>query len=378
MKSIKFLLTIFLLVVSVQVFIQAGCAAKKDTQKSQKKPMAVETETVKSDKIVRSLKLTGAVEPYRSIRLASQAEGPVVNLYFREGDEIGEGKTIIKIGRKAGVTALIASLQEDLKKDQENLERIQKLAEKEAIAGEQVDMAKASFEKAKAALARADEMEKDYNISAPWSGIISKVFVKDGDYVSPRTTLVEIYDPKTLIIRAHVPEKDAAILQKDMEAQIQLDAYQGKSFAGKIVRLYPYLDERMRTRIIEIELQQDIKLLPGMFCRIKLNLETIADALTVPAHSIAITPSGGSIVYLVMDGKAIQRKVITGISDGARVQVLSGLNQGEQIITAGQEKLKDGMQVQVLTSFPKGEIKKQSDKQSADGKPEVVKGSIEK
>jgi len=311
----------------------------------QKKLPQVRVEAVKTEEMSRAVVLTGSVEPYRVARLASPAEGPVVRVRVREGDRVRAGDRLLAIGRRTGVNALIASLREELKKEEDNLRRTGQLVEKEALPKEQLDMAAAGYEKIKAQLVRAEETSGDYSIAAPWSGVVSKIFVKDGDFVAPRTALVEIYDPSSLVLRAEVPEKEAATLHNGMSAEIGLDAYPGKQASGKIVRMYPYLHERMRTRTVEIELADTIALLPGMFGRIRLKLESVTEALTVPVHAVVTTPKGGSAAFTITGGKAAMRNVTTGIEDRGRIQIVSGLSPNDSVVVAGNEKLKDGMEI---------------------------------
>ncbi len=331
-----------------------GCEARKTEQAPQKKTPLVRVETVKTEKIARVLDLTGTIEPDRIARLASPAEGPVAYVHVREGDEVKAGRTLLAIGRKTGVNALIASLHEEVKKEEDNLRRVNQLVEKEALPKEQLDMAKAGYERVKAQLAKAEESSGDYSITAPWPGVVSKIFVKQGDFVAPRTPLVEVYAPATLIMLAEVPEKSSAGLQKNMPAEILLDAYPGKTLPAKIVRLYPYLHERLRTRTIELEIGERITLLPGMFGRIRLILEEVREALTVPVNAVVVTPKGAQVAFTVSGGKASMRPVRSGIEANGRIQIMTGLEAGDSIVVAGNEKLKDGAEIRIAGAGPGG------------------------
>lgn len=333
------------------VFVSGCNHGKGDSPASaqaHKKAPFVTTAPVLSGAIVHAIQLNGTVEPYRFAKLASPAEGPVLNLRAREGDKIIAGKPLLAIGRRTGVTALIASLTEELQKEEDNLNRTRRLVERRALPGEQLDNALASFERAKARLASARESERDYQIRAPFSGIVSRLLVNEGDFVSPRAGLVEIYDPTTLVLRATVSERYAALLKMDMPAAVTLDAYPKQSFSGRISRLYPYLDDRTRTRTIEISINEKVDLLPGMFGRIRLVIAKVPDALTIPVKALLVTPRGSSVVFVARDGKAVQRKLTAGIEDNGRLQVLAGVKSGEQVIVLGNEKLKDGAPIRLL------------------------------
>jgi membrane fusion protein (multidrug efflux system) len=254
------------------------------------------------------------------------------------------GEVLLTIGRKQGIDALIVSLQEELKKEEENLARIRILVDSDAIPGEQLDQAISAYEKVRAQMVQAEESARDYTITAPWEGVVSHVLVKEGEFVSPRSALIDMYDPSSLVINAAVPEKHAVGFMAGMQADVRLDAHPSDVFKGRIDRVYPYLDPRLRTRTIEIVLDKPVQLIPGMFARLNVPIETVKDAVTVPMEALVDTPKG-RVVFLVEDGKVVGRPVVTGIEDGKNIQIVSGINPGDNIIVAGNEKLRDGMEV---------------------------------
>ncbi|MDZ7622206.1 MAG: efflux RND transporter periplasmic adaptor subunit [Candidatus Competibacteraceae bacterium] len=317
--------------------------------KAAEKAAPIRVETVKQAPLVLSVALTGTVEAGRIAQLASPVEGPVsCCVRVNEGDLVSKGQVLLVLGRTEGVDAQVTTLREDLKKEEDNLARTRRLVETGALAGEQQDIAAANVTRIRAQLAKALEATRDYVIKAPWAGVVSKIRVHDGDFVAPRAQLAEIYDPNSLIVRVAVPEQEAAALALGMQAEVELDAYPGKRFAARITRLYPYLDLRTRTRVAEITLASAPRLLPGMFARAHLVKETIADAITVPAYSLIAEPGGGYAAFVVKDGKAERRKLETGIEVDGRVRVVSGLDAGDKLIVAGQEKLKDGAAVKAV------------------------------
>jgi RND family efflux transporter MFP subunit len=132
-----------------------------------------------------------------------------------------------------------------------------------------------------------------------------------------------------------------------MPVKVQMDAYPGKTFEGKISLVYPDLDTRMRTRTAEVKLDAPVALIPGMFARLQLVLETVAEAVAVPGDAVLVLPNGSKVAYVLKDGKAQRRVVKTGLEAGGQVQIVSGVQPGETVVTAGNEKLKDGMEVKI-------------------------------
>ena len=184
-------------------------------------------------------------------------------------------------------------------------------------------------------------------IFAPFAGTITRVHVRTGDMAAMKAPLVEMADMTSLVIRVAVPEAHASALMPGMRAHVSLDSLPDRTFSAEVLRIYPELDRRMRTRTIELTLNEPAALAPGMFARVNLLMESVANAVTIPLQAITLTPAGGQVVFVVTDGKTAARNVKTGIEQAGRVQVLSGLTPGETVVVGGYEVLKDGMEVRM-------------------------------
>jgi membrane fusion protein (multidrug efflux system) len=335
------------------IFKVAGSKGAGQQKPTKPKPLVV-TQTVTPGEISSTIELTGSVEATRVARLASPAEGPVCDCNLREGDPVKTGEKVLSIGRKKATEALLVSAKQDVKTEEEELARIEQLVQSGAIPRDQLDLARTKFHRATAQREKVKETSDDYEVMAPWDGVISKVMVSDGNYVVPRTVMVEIFDPKSLVVRSAVPEAHSQELRLGMEVAVKLDAYSGKTFRGKLSRIYPELDRRMRTRTAEVEITDAVDLVPGMFARLSLTLKSEKDTIAVPSEAVIVTPKGLRVAYVVEDGKARQRKITTGIEGGGKIQILSGIKAGDQIIVAGNEKLKDGMEIRLPAGEKKG------------------------
>ncbi len=332
-------------------------AAVPETETKGKPLPTVTVETVTPQSLARILETSGAVTPTRTARLASPGEGPVqtcavASCMVREGDRVEKGQVLLQISRNKAARAQMAAAAQALKEQEAELQRITRLVEAGAVPGSQLDAARSKHENARAQLAKAMESAEDYLVAAPWDGIVSKVYVTEGDYVAPRTPLIEIFDPASLLVQFAVPETRSMEIREGLPLQVQLDAYPGRTFEGKISRVYPQLDERTRTRTVEATLTEPVDLIPGMFARIRVILDKISDAVTVPAHSLVPAADGIDTAFVVEDGKAMRRRLTTGVEIDGRVQILSGLLAGDRVIIAGQEKLKDGAAVKVMQPAP--------------------------
>ncbi len=277
-----------------------ACGQEKGKEEAQKaKPLpAVAVQKAQVAPISRTLELTGTATPTRQARLASPGEGPIQNCRVREGDLVKRGERVLTIGRSGAAAAQVTAMAESVKEQAAELNRTKILVQSGAIPGSQLDTARAKYEGARALMAKARESAGDYSVAAPWDGVVSKVLVKDGDFVAPRAPLVEMYDPKSLVIRLAVPEAQSTLVLKGMPVKVQMDAYPGKTFEGKISLVYPDLDTRMRTRTAEVKLDYPVALIPGMFARLQVVIETATDAVVVPGDAVLVLPNGEKVAFI--------------------------------------------------------------------------------
>lgn len=330
-----------------------GESAEKESKPAKPdKTQQVQVVTVKESTIFKTIEITGTVEPYRVARLSSASEGPVIKLSVREGDKVSKNQTVAEIGRKKGAESTVVSLKEELLKESENLKRVSELVEKNVIPAEQLDTAKANYEKVNSQLIKAVEVLEDYIIRTPWEGIVSSVMVKEGEYIAPRTDILEIFDRSSLVISVNLPENESIEIKAKSEADISFDAYSGKVFSGYVSRIYPFLDPKLKTRKVEISLKDKIEILPGMFARIVLKLSKIENAVVIPANATKVTPKGKTVAFTAENGKAVMRVVETGIEQGDKVQIVKGISAGDPIIISGIGKLKDGSMIEISTEKP--------------------------
>lgn len=207
---------------------------------------------------------------------------------------------------------------------------------------------------ARAQLAQAIQASSDFTVGAPWAGIVSRLHVADGRYVAPRSPLLEMFDPLSLVLRFQVPEEHAFQLAVGEPLRASFDAFAGQTLELVIDRAWPELDRRLRTRTFEALLPlEELRFAPGQFARLSVVLETVADALTVPVEAV-LTGVEGSAALLIVDpeGVARRKEVQTGFEQDGRVLVTAGLNTGARVIISGMERVKPGQPVRLLQPEP--------------------------
>ncbi len=308
------------------------------------------TETIRSVRV-----LPATVEPTRVARLASPAEGPVSRLLVRESDLVKGGQLLVVIGRNRTTQAKLLSDREELRRLQDEYERVERLVATGAIAGELLDKARVDLERAKAMVEAGEEVNADFKVHAPWSGVVSQVLVQEGNYVAPRSVLLEVFDPASLVVRLALPEAIALKVRRGAEARVRFDALPGSEVTGEVKRIYPELDRKLRMRVAEVSVDDQEALAPGMFARVRLTVETLPEAVVVPATAVVTTPRQEQAVFVVDGELAHLRTIEPGIEEGSLVQVVSGVDAGEIVVAAGHRKLEDGTRVRVKAEPPKPE-----------------------
>ncbi|MBW1677651.1 MAG: efflux RND transporter periplasmic adaptor subunit [Deltaproteobacteria bacterium] len=196
---------------------------------------------------------------------------------------------------------------------------------------------------------RLSEMElKNTMIRAPIDGIISKRFVDKGALVSKTTPIVRIVAMDRVKAVVQVVESELAQLRCGTAAGISVDAYKDQVFRGKITCIGPTVDPNSRTADVEIQVDnRDYRLKPGMFARVNLVVQRRNGVLLLSKDSL-LRESGPTRVFIHDNGKASLREVSLGLEGEQNVEVLGGLEEGDEVIVAGHYELRDGMPVKII------------------------------
>lgn len=322
--------------------------------KPKQPPPAVSIEVVTPGPFVQRLALTGSVEPTRIAELSSPAEGPVYDCRVREGDRVTVNQTLLGIGRESSVTANVTAAEEELERKQREFDRFTSLATRNVLAADELDRARAELERARAALAQARQAAADYILKAPWPGIVARVHVADGKYVAPRTPLVDLFDPHSLVLRFQVPEAHVFAIAAGDEISARFDAFPDQGFTLRVTRVFPEIDRRLRTRTFEAGLPlEQVEFAPGQFARIEAALLRVEDAITAPIEAIAAGTGGAPTVFVVeADGRARAAVVTPGPEQDGRVLIEDGLAPGDRLVVNGQEKVRAGEPVRIANPPP--------------------------
>jgi multidrug efflux pump subunit AcrA (membrane-fusion protein) len=220
----------------------------------------------------------------------------------------------------------------------------------------QLAVAQASVQETQARLTFAKARLQECTITAPFTGMISRVHVRPGDLASPRTPLLELFDPHSLVVRFAVPEALAHRLATGLKVIVQLDAMADQKFQGSVIRVYPQLDPKLRTRLAEATVTGNPAWSQGMFARLDLVLSSVDKAVSIPMEAVMRGKDPvAATVFVVEDGKAIKRTVKTGIEQNGQLQITNGLTEGQIVIQGGLGRLVDGQAVTVAPEKAKSQ-----------------------
>lgn len=321
------------------------------------------------------LDTSGDVLPVMQVDVISRIAGYVERIDFEIGDRVAAGQVVATMDPKeqrhrveeeeAAVKVAQANLREkesQLLHAGKQVERARLLRQKDFISSQELDeaetraqvaeaqkeLAQAQLAQREAALAQARYQLGLTRVSAPFGGVVIRRLVDPGAYLSTSTPILTIAIADPLKVILHIPEKDVTLVRVGMEAKLEVDAFPGRSFKGKIARLNSALDPASRTLMGEVHVpNRDGHLKPGMFARVSLILAQDKNALLVPAEAV-LEEEGKDFVYSVAEGKAQKRAVVKGWAQDSLVAITQGLQEGEKIVVAGQHRLKPGTKVRVL------------------------------
>jgi membrane fusion protein, multidrug efflux system len=203
----------------------------------------------------------------------------------------------------------------------------------------------AAVEQQKASLALSKKALTDTVVRSPISGAVKEKHSSRGSYLTINGRIVTLVKINPLRLRADIPESSAAAVRTGQTINLTVDAFPDRAFTGRVVRIGPSLDEKTRALTVEAEVANSGNLLrPGMFAKSRLITSANAPAVMVPQRAVA-TAAGQSKVFVVENGKVVERIVKTGAIDGDLIEIAEGLKDGEIVATSNLDKLLTGATV---------------------------------
>jgi len=339
-----------LLFVAASAALLAACGSSSADSAKAEAPVSVPVEVVAATRGEMLARYTGTatLEAEADADVIARAGGEVLRVLVEEGDRVKEGQLLAVLdGRQLRLEAAQARAQ--FAKAERDYRRQVELHDKGLVSAGAFEGLKFDLENLRATYELTELMLSYTEIRAPFAGLVASRFVKVGQNVPQGTRTFRITDPTPLKASVFVPERELAHLAPGQSAVALVDALGSRSFPARVTLVSPAIDPATATFKVTLELDdREGVLKPGMFARVGIVFERREAALQVPRVAL-IEADGTSSVFVVEDGKAVQRAVTTGLVDGGNIEVTTGVADGDSIVIVGQTGLKDGNAVRVVS-----------------------------
>ena len=324
---------------------------------------------------------TGSLHAVRGADLAPEAAGTVDQVNFESGTDVKAGVVLMQL-RVDDDRAKLEALKASADLSESILRRNRQQFEAKAISQAQLDSDTANVKNAKAQVAQQQALLDKKIIRAPFAGHLGIREVDEGQYIAAGTKVVTLQALDPIHVDFSVPQQDLAVIRQGQPVNVRLDVFPDKTFSGRIVAIDPAVDVSTRTVKVRATLKNPERtLLPGMFVRVDLETGDPHEYLTLPQTAITYNPYGETVFILTtpdhLDGaahdqaaaKATKEKsakvsqqdaqtdlvakqvfIKVGPKRGDQVAILSGIDKGDQVVTSGQLKLKNGVPVIINNS----------------------------
>jgi HlyD family secretion protein len=346
-------------------------------------PMTVEIGAVKRADMSQKLTVVGNLIGAATVEAVPKVSGRLDAVSVRLGDRVSRGQRLAKIEDRELIeqikqakasfdvsSATIRQREADLRLAQTNLDRSRNLYERELIPKQtyddtdaryqaaiaQLDLARAQYAQAQARLDELDINLANTVITSPVNGFIGKRTLDPGAWVTPNSAFLSVVDISVVRMVADVVERDLRRITQGLKADVEVDAFPGETFSGRVAHVAPVLDPATRTAQIEIEIaNSEFRLKPGMYARVNFTVEKRDNTLVVPANAV-VDLGGNRGVFLPEEGDVIAKfkPIQTGLSDQNLIEVESGLVEGERVVTTGAAALRDGDKIVLAGAKPGG------------------------
>lgn len=326
----------------------------------------------------------GTIKALRRAQISPEVGGRAVEVPHREGDRVEKGDVLLRLDPdvlNARVDLARRELQAAQAQRQQvcagadrarrELGRISRLAKDGILSADALDQAQTAAETSRSACdaAQAGVAQAQAGIAlqgrqigltvirAPFAGIVADLSIEVGEYTTPSPPgmpippVIDLIDPESVFVSAPMDEVDSSRIEPGQPVRLTVDSYPGRSFAGHVRRVAPYvLDREEQNRTVEIEASFDsipagVRLLPGTSADVEVILETRQNVLRVPTPALL----EGNRVLVVENGILVEKKLEIGLKNWDWTEVRSGLSPGAQVVTSlDRPEIKAGAQVRVV------------------------------
>lgn len=335
-------------------------------------PMSVDVAAVTRAALSEDTQVVGNLVGNATVQVVPKVGGRLEAVNVRIGDTVAQGQIIARIEdheireqvRQAEAAfevskATIRQREADLTFAQTSLDRAKNLFDRQLVPRQSLDDADARQQAAAAQLdlaraqnnqsaARLQELRLTLGntvIRSPVTGFVGQRFLDAGGFASTGSPVFSVVDIRLVRLVANLVERDLRRVRTGTPAAVEVDAFPGETFSGRVARVAPVFDPQTRTAQMEIEVPNPTgRLKPGMYARVSLRVAQKPDAIAVPRNAIVERP--GERGVFVVDGQTARyRRVDVGIQAPDKVEIVAGVREGERVVTTGSAALRDGDRV---------------------------------
>lgn len=362
MKGFKFKywLVPVLLLVGLTLVFRSGAFSKEKVQPVASVGTPVRVAEAQYTQVVPGLSLTGSLEGKTSAAISAKIAGRIEEVLVEEGQQVKAGDPLVRL-ESVELTNSVRSAEDAVTKAQVNYDlaaadfnRYETLYNQGAISQQQLDTEAAKLKSAQADLSSATASRNNaaqqlgYGvITAPVDGVVANKTATVGQVVSSGAALMVVQDISQIQAVVNIEQKDLGQVQVGQKAEVRVDAYGDRVFAGTVDGMNPEAGSASRMFRTKIKVDNaDGALKAGMFAKIELATGEPVPVLTVPQAAV-IQKQGLYYVFTVEDGKAVRHQIEIGKADQDSIQIKSGLQQGEKVVVSSVNQLKENEAVKV-------------------------------
>ncbi len=325
-------------------------------------PQTVTTAIVRPQEWQPQLTAPGTLSAVRGVDISSEVTGQVKRINFQSGQDIKEGDILLQLNDDADI-AQLRSLQAASELAAITFKRNKSLLASKSISQAQLDSVAAELKSKEALVAQQSALVAKKTLRAPFSGRLGITAVNPGQYISPGNSLVTLQSIDALYVDFYLPQRHADSLLPGQTVIVQSDSYKNETFNGKVTAVNPKID--ISTRNIHVQATVDNpqrRLLPGMSVNAFIHVGDKQNRLTLPQTAITYNPYGSTVFIVKKQGQEATKAgekaasaglevqqvfVVAGETRGDQVAITKGLQEGQEVVTSGQIKLKNGTPVVV-------------------------------
>jgi RND family efflux transporter MFP subunit len=327
---------------SLLSLIAVGCSKKEVKEEAKKTTdvFKVKIEQAQSKEIDRIYEFSTTVDAAVKNYIASAGGTRIEKIFVEVGDVVKKGQQLVKMESTQLATSL-AQL-DNLKIE---LERVKALYQSGGVSKQQLDQLQMQYDVAKKS---AENLKDNIYLTSPINGIITARNFDNGD-VAAGQPILQVMQINPVKLKINIPESFYNNVKKGMQVKAKTEIFGEEEFAGTVSLIYPTIDPLTRTFTCEVKVNNaNSKLKPGMFGRVELNLGKAATIMVSDKAVVKQSGSNDKYIFVENNGVVEYRKVQLGRRIEDKIEVISGIADGENVVITGQSKLMDGTKVEVI------------------------------